>query len=244
MLRHRTAERDLYLALAERREVADRLDPHRRELRLGHGPHAPELVDGQRVQDFQLLLARDDKHPIRLRQPGADLGVLLAGARAYRRRQPRLLFNLRAQPVRPLTDVFGARVRELGGFHKSLVDGELLDDVHVARDHLEHPTRRRGVHRPARGNKHGFWPDEPGRAVGRHRRARAVLARLVARASDHSPTAHAGDQHRAPLERRAGELFAGRVKRIHIDMQHPARHDPSLNAGLHPQPETLQPAPG
>ena len=75
-------ERDVDLFFAERGEVPDRGDPGCGELRLGHRAHTPQLVDGQRMQDVELLRVRDDEHTVWFGQAGADLGVLLAATRA------------------------------------------------------------------------------------------------------------------------------------------------------------------
>ena len=167
---------------------------------------------------------RDDKDPVRLRPAGADLGVLLSRTRADRTGQTCLFLDRRAQLVRPLLHVFRARPDQVLRLHERLVDGQLLHHVHIPADDLEHPPRRRRVDRPARGHQHRFRSHQARRPVRRHRRVRPILARLVARAGDHSSAGHSRHQYWTPFQRRPGQLLAGRVERIHVDVQHPAVH--------------------
>ena len=67
---------------------ADRAHPQPVQLPRGHRPDAPQHLDGQRVQERQLAVGRDDEQPVRLGDPAGHLREELGARDADRDRQP------------------------------------------------------------------------------------------------------------------------------------------------------------
>ena len=97
-------------ALAQRRDLADRDDPARAQLRRGDRTHAPQPLHRQRMQEGQLAVGRDDEQAVGLRHPARHLGQELGPRDADRDRQPDALAHLAPQPQRDV----GRRRRRSG----------------------------------------------------------------------------------------------------------------------------------
>ena len=221
----RAAERDLDVARLHGGEIRDGCHALRLEFGLRHGPDSPQLSDGKRVQQFVLPRFFDDVHAIRLRQPGADFGELLSRPRADRRWQPRLVADVGPQLLRPFLHRRRIGADEFGGLHERLVDAELLDDGDALADDREHPAGYGSVDALAGADDHRARRHQPAGLHHRHGGMGAVGAGLVRTPRDHPAAADASDQDGAAPQGRPGQLFDGRVERVHVDVQDPAMHD-------------------
>ena len=86
----RAAEQLHERRLGELRDLADRVDPARVQLRRRLRPDAPQPLDRQRVEEVELAVGRDDEQPVGLGDAARDLGEELRARDADRDRQPDL----------------------------------------------------------------------------------------------------------------------------------------------------------
>ena len=63
-------------------------------------PHAPEPLDGERVEERELAVGLDDEQPVGLRDAARDLGQELRPRDADRDRQPDPSTHVATQPLR------------------------------------------------------------------------------------------------------------------------------------------------
>ena len=85
--------------LVQRGDLRHPPDPVRVQLARRRRPDAPEPLDGQRVEELQLLAGRDLEQPVRLADRARDLGEELRRRDPDGDRQPDLLAHPRAQPL-------------------------------------------------------------------------------------------------------------------------------------------------
>ena len=94
---------------------------------------------------------------------------------------------------------------------------DLLHAVEPLADELPHALGRLAVGREVRRDDDRVRA-QPARARGRHRRADAELARLVARGRHHRARSAAGDDHRLARQLRPPQQLDGRVERVAVEV--------------------------
>ena len=165
-------------------------------------------------------------HPqaIRFGEFGGDLGDLFSRPGADGGDQSGLVEDPPPQFHAELLDILCGRIHQPGGLTEGLIEGELFEHRHHGPDGVEHPAAGGAVDRSARRQHHCRHTDEATGLMYRHRRSRAEDPGLIARTGHHSPAAQTSDQDGTPTQGGPGQLLDGREERVHVEVQHPARH--------------------
>ena len=98
MASRRAAEERHERVLGQRRDIADGDETGRAELARGHRPDAPELLDGEWVEEIELAVGRHDEQPVGLRDRTRNLGQELRPGNPDRDRKPDVLADVVAKP--------------------------------------------------------------------------------------------------------------------------------------------------
>ena len=207
------AEHGDELRLREPGDLADGRDPSAMELLGGHGPDAPEPLDGKRVEKGELAVGRDDEQPVGLGDAARHLGEELRPRDADGDRQTDSLANVAPQPRRDLDGCAGDPLHA-AHVEERLVDREPLDERTVVVEHREHRLARVGV-RVHAGRDHDRLRAQPPGLPPAHRRADAVRLRLVA-GREHDPAAH---DDGAAAQARIVPLLDRREERVGVRVQ-------------------------
>jgi hypothetical protein len=208
-----------------RADVHEPRDPALAQARRRDGPHAPQRVDRQLLEERVDALGRDDREAVRLPPRRRDLGEELVGRHARRRGERRRGTDLRLQPARDLAPERLAP-RVLGHVEVRLVERQRLDErCHRAEDRED--GLRYGPVLLEVGPHDDQLRAETHRPRHRHRRPHPEAARLVAGRRDDAPARRAAsDGHGTPRQGRIVPLLDRRVERIHVDVQDATIPDP------------------
>jgi hypothetical protein len=206
---------------AQRGDLADRADPHAVQGGCGDPADPPEPLDGQRVQEGQLALRRDQQQPVGLGDPAGHLGQELGARDAHRDGQPDLLEHVAAQRR-------GDVVRGPGDppqpahVEERLVDRDALDQRRRGAEDLEHRLARIRVGAHPRRHDDRLRA-ELARLPSAHRGAHAAGLRLVGRREDHAPA----DDDRPAAQAHVVALLDRRVESVQVGVQDrgAARHE-------------------
>ena len=207
--------------LAERGDLADGREARPVEPLRGRGPHAPEPLHLERVQEGELGPGRDHEQPVRLGHAAGHLGQVLGGGHPDGDRQADPLADLTPQAHRDL------RGRPRDPLHpadveEGLVDREPLDQRRGPLEDVEHRPAGRDVGGPPGRHDHGLRAQPP-RPPAAHRPLDAVRAGLVAR-RQHDPRP---DDHRPAPQGGVVALLDGREEGVEVGVQDRrlARHE-------------------
>ena len=200
--------------LVQPRDLADGVDPARVELVRRHPADAPQPLDGERVEERQLVARGHDEEAVRLGDAARDLGEELRPRDTDRDRSPTWsrTRRRRAAPRSPAPGQPGARAHGRRGTPRR---SRALRREASFLEHLEHRLARLRVRRHARSHDDRLRA-EPSGLPATHRGADAVRLRLVAR-GEHDPRA---DDHRAAAEPIVVPLLDRREERVDVCMQH------------------------
>ena len=209
----RTPEQVNEERLVERGDLADRSQPAIVELPGRHAPDAPQPLDGQRMEEAELVVRRHDQEPVRLRHRTRHLREELRARDADRDREPDLVEDPLPQPSRDLRRLPGEPF-EPANVEERLVDREPLDERRRVLEDREDGLARLGVGRHPRRHDDRLRA-EAARLAAAHRRLDAVRLRLVA-GREHDPAA---DDHGSPAQARIVALLDRSEERIEIGMQ-------------------------
>ena len=181
----------------------------------GGRPDAPDALDGQRVQERELLAGGDDEQAVRLRHAARDLRDDLGRRDADGQRQADLLAHGPTEPDRDLA----RRSRdalEPADVEERLLERHPLDDRGRVLEDAEQRLARRDVGLEPRRNDDQLRAEAPG-APPAHRAAHAVPPRLVARRHDHT----ASHRDRTAAQPWVVTLLDRREERIGVRVQDP-----------------------
>ena len=205
------------------RHLADRADAVVVQLGGRDLSDAPQSLDGERVQEFELCIGRNLQQPIGFRHSTGHLGEELGAGDAngdveshfvaYPLTQPDGDVDRRARNTTQATDI-----------QKGLVDREALDQRRRLFEHVEDRSARRGVGRESRLDHDGLRTGLTGPETA-HRRPHPERLGLVTGRQHHTAT----DDHRPPAQLRVVPLLDGGEERVEVGMQDRcASHDTNI----------------
>ena len=208
-----SAEQHGQHGLVDTGERADGVDAAGAQLVRRHPADAPHPLDGQRVQELQLAVARHVEQAVRLGERARHLGEELRARDADADRQPDPLADRAPQAHRNLDGRAGDRLHP-ASVEERLVDRQPLDERrHVVEDRVEILARLR-VCRHSRRDDDRLGA-EPARFPAAHRRPDSARLRLVAR-REYDAAAH---DHRAAAQASVVALLDRREERVRVRVQ-------------------------
>ena len=199
--------------LVERGDLTDRAQAAVVELPGRHAPDTPQPLDGQRMEEAELVVGRHDEQAVRLRHRARHLREELRPRDADRDREADLVED-------PLPQASGDLRRRAGepfetaNVEERLVDGEPLDERRRVLEEREDGLARLGVGRHPRRHDDRLRA-EAARLAAAHRRLDAVRLRLVA-GREHDSAAH---DHGSPAQVRIVALLDRGEERIEVGME-------------------------
>ena len=201
------------LPLGQQSHLPDSRDPALVQLAGGDPANAPQPLNRERMQEFELALGRHHQQAVGLGHGARDLRQELGAGDADGDRQTDLLADPPPQPDRDL-DRGPGDVVEPADVQKCLVDRQALDHRRRVLEHLEHRLARLrvGGHPRRHDDRLGAQPAGPTSA---HRGADPARLGLVA-GGEHDAGA---DDHRAAAEPGIVALLDRRVERVEVRVQ-------------------------
>ena len=177
---------------------------------------APQSLDGERVEEPQLVLDGDDEEPVRLAECTRHLGEVLRAGHADRDGQADPGSHVGAQLLRD-----GGRrtadAAQAADLEERLVDRDALDERGGVVEDVEHVAARLGV-RVHPGRDDDRVGAQPQRLAPAHGGAHALGLGLVA-AGQYDPAA---DDRRTSAQARVVALLDRREERVEVGVQHGA----------------------
>ena len=183
------------------------------KLARSHGANAPEPFDGERVEERQFAVRRDDEQPVGLCHAARHLGEKLRARDTDRDRKSDAGKDVAPQPH---GDLDGRAGDPLHPTHveKRFVDRDPLDERRRVVKHLEHRLARFAVRGHPRRNDDDSRA-QPTSLPAAHRGTDPERLGLVAR-SEHDATA---DDHRPAAQARIVALLDRGVERVQVGMK-------------------------
>jgi hypothetical protein len=181
---------------------------------LGGGrADSPQPLDGQRVQELELLIRGHDQQAVRLAHGARHLCEELRAGHPDRDRQAHLLADPPAQARRDLLRRAG-EVLHAADVEEGLVDGERLDRRRGVLEDPEHRLARLGIRLEAAGDD-GRVRAQEASAPRAHAAVDAAGFGLIAR-GQHDARAY---DHRPAAERRVVALLHRRVEGVEVGVE-------------------------